>query len=207
MRGATAALARLAVVAGVGALGACGSGSSGDAGPVGNLLVYGTTGVPERGPPTAAGAAYPADLPLSDTLRHCPSVDVSDGGAALRAVSGGSTEAGAVRNQISIGQLARECVPQADGSVLVKVGVETRVLLGPGGGSGRFSTPVRFTVKRAGTVFASRVQQAAIAVPAGETQGSTLVVQEGLLVPSEAKNDFEIEVGLGGPGPVGRRGR
>src|SRR5918993_476350 len=195
MRGATAALARLAVVAGVGALGACGSGSSGDAGPVGNLLVYGTTGVPERGPPTAAGAAYPADLPLSDTLRHCPSVDVSDGGAALRAV----------RGQISIGQLARECVPQADGSVLVKVGVETRVLLGPGGGSGRFSTPVRFTVKRAGTVFASRFQQAAIAVPAGETQGSTLVVQEGLLVPPEAKNDFEIEVGLGGSGPARQR--
>ena len=59
MRVATAVLARLTVVAGVGALGACGS-RSGDAGPVGNLLVYGTTGVPERGPPTVAGAAYPA---------------------------------------------------------------------------------------------------------------------------------------------------
>jgi hypothetical protein len=204
MRVGTAVLARLTVVAGVGALGACGSGS-GDAGPVGNLLVYGTTGVPERGPSTVAGAAYPADLPVADQLRHCPGVDVSDGGAALRAVSGGSTEPGAVRNQISIGQLARECIPQADGSVLVKVGVETRVLLGPGGGSGRFSTPVRFTVKRGGTVFASRVQQAAVSVPAGETQGSTLVVQDGLVVPAQAKNDFEIEVGLGGSGPARQR--
>jgi hypothetical protein len=99
----------------------------------------------------------------------------------------------------------RECIPQPDGSVLVKVGVETRVLLGPGGAPGRFATPVRVAVKRASTVFATKVQQAAITVPAGETQGNAFVVAEGLVVPASAKNDFEIEVGLGAAGAAPRR--
>lgn len=201
----TAWLARLLAAAGVAALGACGGSGHGDAGSVGNLLVYGSTSVPERRAVAVEGAAYPADLPPDDQLRHCPSVDVTDGGAALRAVAG--NDPSAVRNQISIGQLARECTPQADGSVLVKVGVETRVLLGPGGSSGRFATPVRVTVKRASTAIATRVRQAAIVVPSGETQGSAFVVEEGILVPAQYKNDFEIEVGLGGAGPATGRAR
>jgi hypothetical protein len=48
-----------------------------------------------------------------------------------------------------------------------------------------------------------------VTIPAGDTQGSFVVVEENLVVPP-GSGEFEIEVGLGGAGPAQRpvgRGR
>lgn len=144
---------------------------------------------PSAPPP---GAALPPDeVP-------CPQVDVSEGGAAMSAFGAGRVgQQNALRNQITLSNFARECRPQPDGSVVVKIGVQGRVLLGPSGAPGAFSSPVHFTVKVGDRIIATRVQQVSTKVPAGETQGAFTAVQDGLVVPRADASEFEIEVGLG----------
>ncbi|HZH10294.1 MAG TPA: hypothetical protein VEZ24_07985 [Microvirga sp.] len=134
--------------------------------------------------------------PMDDV--YCPPVEIFEGGAALR-----SGAAEATRNQIAISNVARECVGQPDGSTLVKVGVEARALLGVGGSAGRYNVPVQIVVKDGSTVIANRSRSAVAAIPAGGTQATVTVVEDGIVVPPARVNSFEIEVGLGGKG---RRG-
>ncbi len=184
MRGEWGRAGRAAGLIGVLAIAGCSSMFSGGSGSsFSDILISGTAAPP----PATAGVGDP----------FCPPVAVLDGGGTLQVRTG----------VISLGQLARECNEQADGSVAVKIGVQGRLVLGAGAAGGRFDVPVRFVVSDgAGNVIASRVQRAAVAVPAGE--GSTLfaVVEEGIVVPRAAAETFEIEIGLGaGQAPAGRR--
>ena len=144
-----------------------------------------------------AAAALPADVP-------CPPVTIAPGGAAINAYSGGREGAPeALRSQISIVNVARECAGRPDGSIVVKVGVEGRALVGAVGAAGRFDTPVRFAIKRGERVLASATRRAGVALAAGELQGSFTLVEEGLVVPA-GTDDFDIEVGLGGSSAAAR---
>jgi len=58
-------------------------------------------------------------------------------------------------------------------------------------------------VKDGSTVFANRTRRVAAAIPAGQTQTTVSVIEEGIVVPAANANSFEIEVGLG---TGGRRG-
>jgi hypothetical protein len=191
--GAKVALTALGAVA----LAGCGTSSGGGA-SVSEMFLFAGPTVPQEAP-----------APLNEV--YCPPVGVIEGGAAIQAYSGGRVgEASALRNQISLGQLARECAGQPDGSTLVRVGVEGRALLGAaaGAGGGRYDVPVRIVVKKGSTVLANRILRTSVTVPAGQSQASFIVVEEGIVVPPNAAQDFEIEVGLGGAGPgEGRRRR
>ena len=169
------------------ALTGCGAPGEGGFGVGDMLLTAGTTQAP-------AQAAETRDV-------YCPAIDVVDGGAALQIRGGG--EAGAIRSQVALGELARECIGQPDGSTLVKVGVEARALLGVGGSSGRFDVPIHIVVKDGSTVFANRSRRVAASIPAGQARTTVSVIEDGIVVPASSANSFEIEVGLGGPG---RRG-
>ena len=167
------------------------------------MLIAGTNVQPgERvvgGTVVQRGSAAEALLAPEDA--YCPRIDVAEGGSVIQ-VGGGSG-----RSQITLGQLARECLGQPDGSTLVKVGVQGRALVGAGGGAGRFSVPVRVVVRSGDRIIASRVRQAAVQVPPGDTQGTFVVVEEGIVVPRAAAQNFEIEVGLGGAGQGARARR
>jgi hypothetical protein len=179
-----------AAIAAAALLGASGGAFAQDLGTaIGNIFRYGGTTVPA---PTrdAAEDAY------------CPKVGLIEGGAAVRAYSGGKTgDPAALRHQISVGELARECVAREDGSIHVKVGLEARALLGPAGAPGRFDVPVTVVVKRGERILSSKTQRISVAVPQGDTQGRVIVVQDGLLVPPRT-GEYEIDVGLiaGAPG-------
>jgi hypothetical protein len=134
---------------------------------------------------------------------YCPTVEVADGGAAIQARGGG--QEGSLRSQIALGELARECVSQPDGSTLVRVGVEARALLGVGGSAGRFDIPIQIVVKDGSTVFANRSRRVAAAIPAGQAQTTVSVVEEGIVVPAANANTFEIVVGLGTHAAPSRR--
>jgi hypothetical protein len=146
---------------------------------------------------SAATAPVVAQSGLAE-VRDCPAVDVVDGGAALRVGSG----------QITIANVARECGERPDGAIVVKVGVEGRLLLGPGGGgSARADAPVTITIKRNDRVFASRSRRVPVSVVPGEFGGNFVVVEDNLVVPP-GTDGFEIVVGLGaGPAARGRPAR
>ncbi len=157
-----------------------------------NLFIYGSPSAPPPGP------QKPDEI-------DCPKVAIADGGAALRAYGGRTGVPEALRHQISIVDVARECLVQADGSIIVRVGVEGRALIGPAGGAGRFDAPVRIVVKSGDRVLAARAQRAAVTIPAGELQASFVVVEDRIVVPPAT--EFDIEVGLGGPMPSERPSR
>ncbi|NNM72994.1 hypothetical protein [Enterovirga aerilata] len=182
------------------ALAGCGSTSSGSGeggSTLQNFLLYGGATVP------------PAQATPPLEVTDCPPVTVMDGGAAIRAVSGGG-ETAAVRNQISIANVARECIGREDGAIVMKVGVQVRALLGPGGSGGRLDAPVNFVIKRGDQVIVSRSRRVAISIPAGQYEQSVAVVEDNMVVPP-GTGEFDVEVGLGsmgrGAAPRGRRGR
>lgn len=181
------ALVGLAVLVGTASVLAQGAPSEEEGSTLMNLLRYGSTTVPPAAP-------APVDT------AYCPSVDVAEGGAAT---STGGRE-GSLRSQIALGQIARECAAQPDGSVVVKVGIVGRALLGPGGAPGHFESPLFIAIKRNGATVASRAKRVSVTIPSGEAQATFTVLEDGLVVPAAAARDYEIEVGLGG-GPKAAR--
>ncbi len=153
-----------------------------DANVFSNLFKYGGTTVPPSQPKELEAA-------------YCPSVDVADGGAALRTMAGGT-----VRTQVSLGRIARECTRREDGSITVKVGVEARVLLGPAGAPGRVEVPLTVRIKVADKVIASRFERTDAILGPGEAQGFATFVVDDISVPPAMTGDYDIEIALGGRG-------
>ncbi|RDI55165.1 hypothetical protein [Microvirga subterranea] len=175
----TFALLGLTVLAGCGAPGEGGS-------TVGNMLAF-------------AGPTVPPPVKQQVEDVYCPQVEIADGGSTMRSYAGGRVgDAAGLRSQVSISDLARECVGQPDGTVLVKVGVEGRALLGAGGGGGRFDVPVKIVVKRGDKVIANRLRRTAVSIPAGQAGANFAVVEEGIVVPAADASTFDIEVALAG---------
>ena len=161
------------------------SGSGGEGNTLSNLLYYGGT----TAPPIAATSVI--------DVADCPVVDIGEGGAALRTVAGRSAEAEAVRSQISIVNVARECAGRPDGAVIVKVGIEGRALAGPGGAVSRSDVPVYVVLKRGDRILASQSRRASVNLEPGGLRGSFVVVEDNLIVPPGIGGEFEIEVGFG----------
>lgn len=125
----------------------------------------------------------------------CPSVSIIDGGSTIRSYAGRS-ETSQLRHQISIGQTARECHIQHNGSVKVRVGVEGRAILGPGGSPRKFEVPVTILLKRDERIIVQQNRRASVVIPSGDTLGTFILVEDGLILP-DATQSFDIEVGLG----------
>lgn len=171
------------------ALSACSSlpGEEGGGNPLVNIVRYGGTTVPPEMPEMLEDAP-------------CPQVDVITGGAAIRSYAGARGDNQALRSQVSIANVARECVTTPDGFFQIKLGVEVRALLGPRGAPGRFDAPMRIVLRNNTQVFDSRQVRVSATIPAGQTQGSAVIVEEGLRVPVSVGRNFLIEVGLGQAG-------
>ena len=155
---------------------------------------------PSRGPGQGPGqGTRPGDE------AYCPIVDIFEGGAALNAYGGRTGDSQALRHQLSIVDVARECTGQPDGSIRLKVGVEGRALIGPAGGAGgRFEAPVRFDVKVGDKIILSRARRVPVSVTGA--QGEFIVVEDNIVVPANA-GEYEIEVGLGSPRAAPRQPR
>ncbi len=90
-----------------------------------------------------------------------------------------------VRYQIGIGQTAREC-RVAGGTVTMRVGVEGRLVLGPSGGPGQITVPVRVAIVHEGPepkTIVTRLQRVGVAIPPNQTHVQFTHVEEGLTFP------------------------
>lgn len=117
-------------VAGIDASAATIDGPRGAAGAIGNSV----SGSPLL---KLAQAATP-DL-------NCPAVEVRRGAATLTVGPAGERTAMTLKYQASFTRLARECAA-VEGNMVMKVGVEGRVVLGPAGSPGQVGVPLRFAV-------------------------------------------------------------
>ena len=137
-------------------------------------------------------------LPLSAEDLDCPSIDIADGGATLRV---GGADNSSVRYQFDITDVARECDPQG-GQFALKIGVAGRLLIGPAGSPGAYSSTLHVTVKREADgkpVFAKTLNVAVNT--SGAAQAPFRIVTEPVLLPltrAHLDDDYSIEIGLGG---------
>lgn len=142
----------------------------------------------------------------------CPSVDVMEGAAAMRAARAGTSE---VAHQASLNDVAREC--RFMGTQLsLKVGVQGRMLIGSLGKPGTYTVPVRVAVKRLDKVVASRLTRVSVTIPAGETSVGFTHVEDNIILPmtpgTDPAEEYDVFVGFdasgGGADPrSGRRRR
>lgn len=175
------------LIVGLSVLGAAGGAGAQEGNAFSNLFKYGGTTVPPSQP-----------APLDEA--YCPTVDVPEGGAALRNPPSATGSAG-LRSQTTLGRLARECNRLQDGSIRVKVGIEGHVLLGPAGAPGRFEAPLTVSLKSSGKTIVSRARRVSVIVPPGEAQGLFSIIEDDLMVPVAQTGDYDIEVRLGGGTP------
>lgn len=162
----------------------------------------------------AAGASALAGGggPFDRRELNCPYVDVREGAAAHRVYAGQPANS-SVRHQFSIADVARECRVVGD-QLVIKVGVEGRVLLGPAGAPSSFTVPVSVAVRNESNnqFVVNRAYRVAATIPAGASNSTFSLVTEELSVPFKslsANEDYQIFVGFDGAssaaGPDRRR--
>jgi hypothetical protein len=135
-------------------------------------------------------------LPLGAEDLECPVIEVEDGAATSRV---GGPENSAVRYQFDLVDTARECEPQGS-QFSLKVGVSGRLLIGPAGAPGSYSTVVKVLVRRDAdekTLFEKtyRVE----ANTAGGVQAPFHVVTEPIMLPltrAQLNDDYSVFVGF-----------
>ncbi len=136
-------------------------------GPMGSIF----TPAPATGPDGA-----PLRTPASDV--DCPQVTVRTGAATWQIPPGtGPTN---IRYQASLGQLARECALLGD-AMTVRVGIEGRVLVGPKGGPGNVSIPVRIAVIHEGPqprTLWTKFYSIPVSIAQGTTQAAFAQVED-----------------------------
>lgn len=130
--------------------GPMGSGNAGDQGIFGSTMQT-TTVAPTGGSAAAGGAvgagtaAVTAGNPdLSEFT--CPPIQVRAGAAAWQVTEPSD---GGVRYQATLGQFSRECRFSAP-DMNMRIGIQGRVLLGPKGGPGKLTVPIRLAVVEEG---------------------------------------------------------
>ncbi len=191
------------VVAGLGvALAGCGgqagsvaSGEPDASTKLANLLAFNSTKAPPN--PNAA---------VRDRV-DCPVVQIQPGHSAVRVGGEGAT---GVRYQISIGDVARDCERQGN-QVVVRVGVETRTVLGTAGSPGTYTAPLRVSLRKISgeQTLSSKTYRVGGAVGSAGNAINTLIA-EPMAAPfttSHADEDYEIVLALGEGGGEDREPR
>jgi len=127
----------------------------------------------------------------------CPGVDVRAGASTMNiAVKPDQATAGDLRYQLSFGQTARECRVQ-DGNLIIKVGVQGRVILGPFGTPGSVDVPLRYAVVREGPeprTIVTKFKRTGATIAPGQTHVQFVDIEDGLSFPLPSAAELEAYV-------------
>lgn len=133
----------------------------------------------------------------------CPGATIRQGaGAWAQNAGAGPTN---VRYQASIVQIARECAVLGS-TMTIKVGVEGRLVVGPKGGPGNVTVPIRIALVQEGAQprpIVSKFYSVQVNVPAGATQVPFTQVDDDLTFPIPADKNLEKYVIYVGFDPQG----
>lgn len=142
----------------------------------------------------------PAQTATSDTPGaadiDCPTMDIRQGASTLliNAGAGGDGDALGLRYQGSFVRAARECRLQ-NGQLAIKIGVQGRIILGPAGGPGEVTVPVRMALVQESlsesTPLWSKLYLVRVNVPPGEPNVNFSTISEDLVIPMPKAIDLE----------------
>jgi hypothetical protein len=151
------------------------------------------------------GGAQTRQVPTSGGPNpvDCPGVDIRTGAGTLTIPPDG--EAMSLRYQVSISEMARSC--RIVGSNLVmKVGVQGRIILGPAGGPGKLDIPMRFAVVHEGTepkTVTTKFYKAPTTIPEGQTNITFTQIDDSIAFPLPSPSDLDAYVVYVGFDPAG----
>lgn len=150
-------------------------------------------------PSTAPGAPPAADI-------DCPPVAIRQGTSTLSVVDPkAESPALGLRYQGTIVRTARECTVH-DKMVTIRVGVQGRIIVGPAGGAGSLTVPLRYALVKEGIdpkPLYTRLYTIPVTVQAGETNTLYTHVEESMTVPMPSLAEFDSYVIYVGYDPQG----
>jgi hypothetical protein len=163
-----------------------GSGSSSSFGERFRSMFGGATEAPASATMTPSpGASAEVD---------CPRVDIRQGASTLMSnASSADQSAMTLRYQATFGRTARECMVQG-ATLSIKVGVQGRIILGPAGGPGDTTVPLRVALVKEGiepkTVW-SKLYTVPVSVGPGQLNVPFTHVVEDMAVPMPSPSDLD----------------
>jgi hypothetical protein len=98
----------------------------------------------EHAPPLQAGRTPKNEAEATEEF-DCPVIDIREGASTLMVQGPGEPSPLSLRYQASFVRAARECIVKGK-DVTIKVGVQGRVILGPAGGAGQLTIPLRYAL-------------------------------------------------------------
>lgn len=152
-----------------------------------------------------AGTPAAADATEFDPTA-CPPVDIRQGAStySVNAASSNPAES-ALRYQGNFAQTARSC-SRAGATMTIKLGIQGRIILGPGGGPGQVDVPLRFALVQEGmqpkTVW-TKFYKVPVIIGEGQPSVSFTHIEDDLTVPMPDKNTLDAYVIYVGFDPLG----
>jgi hypothetical protein len=127
----------------------------------------------------------------------CPPVDIRQGASTYSVNTAAKNPAESVlRYQGSFAQTARSC-SRAGPTMTIKLGVQGRIILGPGGGPGQVDVPVRFALVEEGvnpkTIW-TKFYRVPVVIGEGQPSISFTHIEDDLTVPMPNKDTLEAYV-------------
>jgi len=134
-----------------------------------------------------AGVTAPSDI-------DCPGVEIRQGASTFAQSAGDNGSAAlSLRYQANFLKFARECAVRG-GNVVMKVGVEGRVILGPAGTPGPLALPLRLAVVKEGldprTIW-TKFYMVPVVMPPGQPNVLFTHVEEDMSFPNPPGDDLD----------------
>jgi hypothetical protein len=134
---------------------------------------------------------------------NCPSADIRRGASTLTVGPGGENAAMSLKYQGSFVRAARECVV-VGGNMVMKIGIQGRIIVGPAGGPGQVDVPLRIAVVEDTPGGTRPIVTKLIRIPVTIAPGAGNVlfshIEEGLSfplpTPTAALDDYTVYVGF-----------
>ncbi len=163
--------------------------------------------IPGLSPKAAANAAADAapGAPKPEEI-DCPRVDVRQGASTLSIMDPKATSPTlGLRYQGTITRTARECTLR-DKMVNIRIGLQGRIIVGPAGGPGEVTAPVRYALVKEGiepkTIY-TKLYQVPVTVPNTDSSVVFTHVEEDMTVPMPPPAEFDDYVIYVGYDPQG----
>jgi len=136
---------------------------------------------------TTSSAKAPQTVAGAQPDVSCPPIEIREGASTLIVGPGGTNATMSLQYQGSFVRSARECA-MVGGNMVMKIGVEGRIIIGPAGGPGQVDVPLRIAV----------VQE----TPGGSKPIFTKFIRVPVAVPAQGAIFTHIEPGLSFPLPT-----
>ncbi len=150
-------------------------------------------GSDEHAPPLPAGRTPKNETEANEEF-DCPVIDIREGASTLMVQGPGEPNPLSLRYQASFVRAARECIVKGK-DVTIKVGVQGRVILGPAGGAGQLTIPLRYALVEEdlghSRMIWSKLYALPVTIPGQQANVPFEHVEDDMTVPIPKASDLE----------------